>query len=452
MGHCYCHEHSLAFTNDRAFRNHERAEPHVTGFECLDCGRHYTTQRGLDDHLKSCQAKDPDRLASSGPSNTAAAAFAAFEEENLRCESCNRTFKSLAAQRQHKSSVKHKPLSEIRCFLSADCTQTFTSPSAYIFHLEGGKCKSGMTRHRLNCLVHAGDSSNRITFQENTRRLAPAGEADAASMFSALAGLSISSTSGVVLTPSLSSAGTRASGVVQDVDDGTEYGDEESVTTSTASLQGLRSPASTGTSTIGAETSRLSGSTSHAGDTSSSTTERGQDAMLPADDNDDFSTVISDSTGGAILTPSNTTTKSIGGIMLTPTSSVAGEWSFVPGYPAGAEALQYDAAKKAWACHLCNSTFKGKLVGEKKLLQHLDSPAHEAKLFHCGGIAAAATGPGTNKKHVKKFKTMSGLAQHIEAGSCAGGKDVLETVVGLFEKEIRIATGQRVKLLRSGSS
>ncbi len=72
----------------------------------------------------------------------AAAALQEAEESSLRCEPCDRKLKCLAGLRAHKSSVKHNPLSEIKCFLG-DCKQVFTSPSAWLFHLESGKCKSG---------------------------------------------------------------------------------------------------------------------------------------------------------------------------------------------------------------------------------------------------------------------------------------------------------------------
>lgn len=54
----------------------------------------------------------------------------------------------------------------------------------------------------------------------------------------------------------------------------------------------------------------------------------------------------------------------------------------------------------------------------------------------------------TRPNHTKKFKTLSGMAQHVEAGSCKGGLDVLGAVAAFIEGRIRDATGQEVALLR----
>ena len=307
-GHCYCHEHSIAFPNSQAFRSHERAEPHVTGFECVDCGCHFGTELALNHHLASCQARDPDRVTEQEASTaTAEARFAEVEALNLRCEACDRTFLNLHAQRQHKNSVKHKPLSEIRCF-SAACKQVFTSPSALILHLESGKCKSGMTCYKLNCLVHAGDGENRITFQENTRRLAPAGGEGAASLRCALGRLSVSSTGGVIPTPSQSDAtsNTSTSGGAPIF---TPPASDAASQASTATIRGRDR------SLRGSATARVV----EVDDAASGTTERGDAAVFTRED-PEVETVISDSVGGAILTPSATNT-SAGGVRMTPAPS-----------------------------------------------------------------------------------------------------------------------------------
>lgn len=82
----------------------------------------------------------------------------------------------------------------------------------------------------------------------------------------------------------------------------------------------------------------------------------------------------------------------------------------------------------------------------KGLVQHLNSAVHEVKLYHCAGVAEAV--PSARARPVRAFKTLSGFAQHVEAGSCTGGKEALEAVVGIFETEISRATGRGVRLLR----
>jgi hypothetical protein len=76
---------------------------------------------------------------------------------NLPCKDCNRTFKSASALRQHRASVKHKPLSNLTCPLGKNCTRRFTSPSALMQHLESGGCDSKTTRDKVYRLIQSHD-------------------------------------------------------------------------------------------------------------------------------------------------------------------------------------------------------------------------------------------------------------------------------------------------------
>ncbi|CAE7081179.1 unnamed protein product [Rhizoctonia solani] len=68
------------------------------------------------------------------------------------------------------------------------------------------------------------------------------------------------------------------------------------------------------------------------------------------------------------------------------------------------------ATKKAWnghayECYFCNKEFRAL----PRLNQHLASPVHEQDLYHC---------PKLGHRCKAQFKTLSGLCQHIEDGSC----------------------------------
>jgi hypothetical protein len=76
---------------------------------------------------------------------------------NLPCKDCKRTFKSASALRQHRASVKHKPLSNLTCPVGENCTMRFTSPSALIQHLESGGCDSKTTRDKIYHLIQSHD-------------------------------------------------------------------------------------------------------------------------------------------------------------------------------------------------------------------------------------------------------------------------------------------------------
>jgi hypothetical protein len=75
----------------------------------------------------------------------------------LPCKDCKRTFKSASALRQHRASVKHKPLSRLTCPLGNNCAMRFTSPSALIQHLESGGCDSKTTRDGIYHLIQSHD-------------------------------------------------------------------------------------------------------------------------------------------------------------------------------------------------------------------------------------------------------------------------------------------------------
>ena len=96
-----------------------------------------------------------------------------------------------------------------------------------------------------------------------------------------------------------------------------------------------------------------------------------------------------------------------------------------------------------WSCNQCERTFSS----EANLFKHLDSVAHAPKIFHCPNFMPFVTG---SKPKQRSFKTLSGLAQHIESGACAGGKQVLKTISAYFEKEIEMKLGAVIKILKSG--
>lgn len=369
-GHCFCHEHGLAFDCNTELRAHKLKQPHVTGFECLICDCSFDTQQGLDDHLDN---QNHPKVDTPEYSAAAEAAKAAVEEANLYCDACDRFFVRLEAYRQHKDSTKHKPLSNLQCPLSTGCGKTFTSPSALVLHLESGGCASGMNRLKLNAVVHQHDTARHITYKEN----APAAISAAASVASVTSKMS---------SMSLSSTG---SGV-----------------------------------------------------------------LIATPDESDTMSVTSEGSG-VVLTPSAMTSRSrassVGGVILTAsgTSQALSEWSYITNSngitPAATSAagsttdtITHNNPDGTWPCTICDRSFKKK----GHLLDHLNSPAHAPKLFHC---PAALVGSHAGKKD-KTFKTLSGMAQHIEIGAC-GAKGALEFIVGIFESKIKAATGKDVKLL-----
>lgn len=83
--------------------------------------------------------------------------------QQLKCEKCERTFKNQHAVEQHLKSVRHNPLSNIKCVADAKCKKRFNCPSAQLRHLESGACVSGMTKTKLNAAIAANDTEQIIT-------------------------------------------------------------------------------------------------------------------------------------------------------------------------------------------------------------------------------------------------------------------------------------------------
>ena len=464
--HCYCAEHNEAFNRPADFAAHKRADVHISSFECTDCQRSFSSDQALDHHLTSDGHAKVIALAALAEAEFQAAAIkkAQLEEANLRCEACDREFVNLQALRQHKQSLKHKPLSELKCPLSNKCTATFSSPSALLFHLESGGCKSGMTRNKLNALVYQHDSDRHITSTAHANRIhitavseashASIAPGSSASNRARSVSIDSSRTSIGITTPAGSEAGSTVS-------------PEEFMKARRRNVyEELGSEAKSAKVSAASDSSNSLIGNGVVVTPAASTTDSGTVIYTPSA-SDTSSTLDSD---GVILTPSASATSkarityassasgfSDGGVILTPSASVSNsnalsDWSFLNSSPimtpgsasidgSSVDTITFDSASQRWPCQTCDATFRKK----KDLVQHMDSVIHAPKIFHCPTDLPGL--PGSSKRTVH-FKTLSGLAQHVEAGSCKGGKNALGFIVGLFEEQIQTKLGKSVKLLK----
>jgi len=435
--HCYCAEHNLAFGGVAELELHKRDDAHISSYECTDCDRSFRSDKALEDHLDSIGHRRviAEAAIKNLEKESAATKLAEIEEANLHCAACKRTFVNLNAFRQHKSSLKHKPLSEIKCPLSKECTGTFTSPSALLFHLESGGCKSGMTRHKLNAIVYQHDNDRYITSTTHASKVI---------------NTAVSEVSHASIAPN-SSASNRARSVSLEShaaavgDDIGNINDRYDVPSTVGSY---------GSGTVNdIDIRNLLGSEVEVVDTPSAS-----------------ETASTLSSGGVILTPSASATSSShgnytpsasvlsdGSIILTPpasisTSNALSDWSFLNSSRAmtpsassidgsSVDTITFDTASQRWPCQICSATFRKK----NDLVQHMDSVVHAPKIFHCPTDLPGLHG---SAKHTVYFKTLSGLAQHVEAGSCKGGKSSLGFIVGLFEKQTQAKLEKSVKLLK----
>ncbi|KAI6792482.1 hypothetical protein KC361_g6712 [Hortaea werneckii] len=405
MGHCYCREHDQEFESTDEFRSHKRGATHVKDFTCIICkNREFSTQQGLDDHLRDFVHT---RTSSQADDATSQAARLRTEQRNRYCLDCEKQFSSPKAFCQHKASPKHNPLSELTCPLSTECKKVFTTPSALIKHWESGFCKSGMNRLRLNAIAHQHDTGNHITYSANKAKVVFQA-ASIASLVDSVVKLSMGSSHGL--------------GICH----GDAIPSDEIEVASQASDSTL-----VGCNGVPVYTPSA---------TTSSNSSDGSWKIIPTP-----STSIasgSSDTGGAILTPRSSVANSIS------------EWSFVqndlatpPSTSAkssSGETVTQTNSDSGLACPTCDKKFKT----QRQVLDHLNSPVHEAKIFHC----PTDMGGQPHARGEKKFKIMSGMAQHVEDRACAGGMETLKRVVGIVEEKVKQATGMELRLLKSSSA
>ena len=70
------------------------------------------------------------------------------------------------------------------------------------------------------------------------------------------------------------------------------------------------------------------------------------------------------------------------------------------------------------------------------LHNHLTSPVHAPKIFHCPSTLAPPTAEADMSK-TKYFSTLSGLTQHLESGACHGGKTIFRQAILHVEEKLR---------------
>ncbi|MCJ1427147.1 hypothetical protein MMC29_005050 [Sticta canariensis] len=149
--HCYCKRCKTLLEDEESMKRHKLSKDHLVNLRpqnqhkkssgdtpelhCCDCDRDFVSEQALKQHSHTTVRKT----------------------KSHPCPKCKRVFRSQSALEQHMASLAHKPLSDVKCVASSDCNCRFSSPSALIQHLEGGKCCSGMTREKLNELVRSND-------------------------------------------------------------------------------------------------------------------------------------------------------------------------------------------------------------------------------------------------------------------------------------------------------
>lgn len=144
---------------------HLRSPIHATQFHCCDCDWDFVDKQALHQHLadKIHEPRTKPKVSS-------------FRISNQVCEQCEREFRDEKGLEKHRLSVVHNPLSYIKCIGDKRCKKQFTSPSAWLHHLESGACPSKITREKLHSAVQSNDINRLITggsMQEYTALIGP---------------------------------------------------------------------------------------------------------------------------------------------------------------------------------------------------------------------------------------------------------------------------------------
>jgi len=362
QNHCFCRECNQYFSNEAAVKAHNNTVGHVSQFHCCDCERDFVTEQALDQHLDgkvhkqiACQICQQTlggyksleshvvkvHQASANPKRIL------YPENFNTCYVCQRRFVDKKALDQHLVSLRHHPLSDIRCVASTKCKRRFTSPSALLGHLVSGACCSGICRQDIHRLVRNHD----------TERLISSGPMvyNHVDQYSDGSDASSSSSGTPILTP-----------------------------TSSASNSPILTPCS-----LGDAVQHLIGTI----------------PQLPA--------------------PSAT-------------AKVTTEYS------RRLSDGRLQAPKGPLRCPLCPN--KTKVFRSRAALDdHLSSPNHSVKMFHCPSNLLE---PASGKTTTKYFSTLSGLAQHVESGACGDGMETMRKAMGFIQGKLEDMGFGGVRLLK----
>lgn len=375
-------------------------DPPVSQFRCCECDKNFATQRSLNKHLKNKIIHPPRVVVALPP-------LAAY------CEKCKKIFRTAKALEQHLDSVIHRPIMEsMTCLGGKGCRKKFHTPSGMLAHLESGACASKLTRDMIDDLIIANDPTNIITDPVAVGTRARDRMLITSSIYSS------SIDGSAMFTPSETNSTYTSSVSSENWDD---------IFASSNSSDGTITPGQGRSSSEGSE-----GSIAGSDDLqfmSSVGTATPTHGSISSSTFSYFSTpsVSSDSRSGVPLTPSNS-----GSEYFTPS-----EASF---------SSQLSTIKLS--CPLCPASSTKQYKDINALNTHLRSQIHAAKIYHCPPASLMlGSGHHSTGKPQRSFATLSGLAQHVEAGACEGGKETFNAAISFVNEKLRNMGMGDLKLL-----
>ncbi|MCJ1465216.1 hypothetical protein MMC07_003832 [Pseudocyphellaria aurata] len=135
--------------------------------------------------------------------------------------------------------------------------------------------------------------------------------------------------------------------------------------------------------------------------------------------------------------------------ILTPGSGILtpGSGILTPGSGISQPLLDGSSFATRLTCPLCPSGRKP-FRSLEAMMNHLSSPAHSPKLFHCPFYFAALEYDRKVSKSMKNFSTLSGLMQHIESGACVGDRVAFQKTVEYLEQNLEKMGYRKLRLLK----
>ena len=169
--HVSCYDCRVAFPTRELYASHMQSHntalvrplSAATQFRCCDCKRDFKSEGALTDHLRSSSVHKPGKGGKNKKNNKQQQGQQDQGTQQMKCEKCSKTFTSRHALYSHLSSVRHHPLSNIKCLAGTKCEKRFNCPSGQLQHLESGKCRSGMTKTKLFGAIATKDTGRIIT-------------------------------------------------------------------------------------------------------------------------------------------------------------------------------------------------------------------------------------------------------------------------------------------------
>lgn len=168
--HASCYNCGVAFPKKNLYISHMQSHSltppsTATHFRCCDCKRDFKSESALANHLRDKGVHSARKEGKNNKKKKEIKAPRQQEQDSPQtgCKKCNRNFKNQIALRSHLSSVRHLPLSNIKCLADTNCSKHFSCPSAQLHHLESGKCLSGISKIQLNSAIASKDAGQIIT-------------------------------------------------------------------------------------------------------------------------------------------------------------------------------------------------------------------------------------------------------------------------------------------------